>query len=215
MRAQGGPPVVNLATGAPEIESRRSDRDLDEDDDEDEDHADEGEMKMELEKDPITPNYEGFKAHVLRLNPEMGPKNKWLVSRIAHQQEIRYKNLLELRVKHSQAILSRSCSAGLLCVTQNGGVTSVDVKAQASSDQGPLQLVTDFNSDNDSNPGEGALNDETFPQGVPMPPTRNLPAEFECQLCFKAKKFQKPSDWTKHVHEDVQPFTCTYEKCKV
>ncbi len=47
-----------------------------------------------------------------------------------------------------------------------------------------------------------------------MPPTRNLPAEFECQLCFKAKKFQKPSDWTKHVHEDVQPFTCTYDKCK-
>ena len=47
-----------------------------------------------------------------------------------------------------------------------------------------------------------------------MPPIRNLPAEFECQLCFKAKKFQKPSDWTKHVHEDVQPFTCTYDKCK-
>jgi hypothetical protein len=219
MRAQGGPPVVNLATGAPETEDRRperqqhEDRDLDEDDDEDEDQADEGDMDVEIEKDPITPNYEGFKAHVLRLNTDMDPKNKWLVSRIAHQQEIRYKNLLDLRVKHSQAIISRTCSAGLLCVAQNGGATSADGKGQASSD-GPLQLVTDFNSDNDSNPGEGALNDETFPQGVPMPPTRNLPAEFECQLCFKAKKFQKPSDWTKHVHEDVQPFTCTYEKCK-
>jgi hypothetical protein len=220
MRAQGGPPVVNLATGAPEVESRKperqqpEDRDLDEDDDDDEDQADEGEMKMELEKDPITPNYEGFKAHVLRLNPDMDPKNKWLVSRIAHQQEIRYKNLLDLRVKHSQAILSRSCSAGLLCVAQNGGATSAVVKGHGSSDQGPLQLVTDFDSDNDSNHGEGALSDETFPPGVPMPPARNLPAEFECQLCFKSKKFLKPSDWTKHVHEDVQPFTCTYEKCK-
>ncbi|KAE9381523.1 hypothetical protein N431DRAFT_320955 [Stipitochalara longipes BDJ] len=219
MRAQGGPPVVNLATGAPEVEDRRperqqhEDRDLDEDDDDDEDQADEGDMDVEIEKDPIIPNYEGFKAHVLRLNTEMDPKNKWLVSRIAHQQEIRYKNLLDLRVKHSQAILSKTCSAGPFCVAQNGGATSADGKGQASSD-GPLQLVTDFNSDNDSNPGEGALNDETFPQGVPMPPTRNLPAEFECQLCFKAKKFQKPSDWTKHVHEDVQPFTCTYEKCK-
>jgi hypothetical protein len=77
---------------------------------------------------------------------------------------------------------------------------------------GGLQLVTDFSDD--SNPGEGALTTETFPKGVPMPPTRNLPAEFECQLCFKSKKFQKPSDWTKHVHEDVQPFTCTYDKCK-
>jgi hypothetical protein len=76
---------------------------------------------MEIEKDPITPNYEGFKAHVLRLNTDMDPKNKWLVSRIAHQQEIRYKNLLDLRVKHSQAIISKTCSAGLLCVAQNGG----------------------------------------------------------------------------------------------
>jgi hypothetical protein len=213
LRAQGGPPVANLATGAPEAESRGPD--LDEDEDDDDDQADEGDMKMgsELEKDPIVPNYEGFKAHVLRLNPEMDPRNKWLVSRIAHQQEIRYKTLLEIRVKHSQAILSRSCSAGSLCVAQRKD-SSADATGQASSGQGPLQVVTDFQSDDDSNHGEGALNDETFPQGVPMPPTRNLPAEFECQLCFKAKKFQKPSDWTKHVHEDVQPFTCTYDKCK-
>lgn len=220
MRAQGGPPVVSLATGAPEVESRRperqqpDDRDFDEEDDDDDDQGDEGDLKMELEKDPIIPTYEGFKTHVLRLNAEMDPKNKWLVSRIAHQQEIRYKNLLELRVKHSQVILSRNCSAGSFCVAQNAAATPGDVKVQALSDLGPLQVVTDFHSDNDSNPGEGALNDETFPPGVPMPPTRNLPAEFECQLCFKAKKFQKPSDWTKHVHEDVQPFTCTYEKCK-
>jgi hypothetical protein len=40
-----------------------------------------------------------------------------------------------------------------------------------------------------------------------------LPAEFECPICFKTKKFNKPSDWTKHVHEDVQPFTCTFPDC--
>jgi len=33
-------------------------------------------------------------------------------------------------------------------------------------------------------------------------------------LCFRVKKFTKPSDWTKHVHEDVQPFTCTYQNCR-
>jgi hypothetical protein len=32
-------------------------------------------------------------------------------------------------------------------------------------------------------------------------------------LCFKVKKFHKPSDWTKHVHEDVQPFSCTFPNC--
>jgi hypothetical protein len=149
----------------------------------------------------------------------MDPQYKWLVSRIANQQEIRYKNLLEMRVKHSQAIGSRACAAGTHCVALGGRATLLDAKGNPRDSEGNtsmgLQLVTDFDHiSDDSNPGEGALTDETFPQGVPMPPTKNLPAEFECQLCFKAKKFQKPSDWTKHVHEDVQPFTCTYDKCK-
>jgi hypothetical protein len=52
-----------------------------------------------------------------------------------------------------------------------------------------------------------------FPPGVPSPPVPRLPAEFECPICFKVKKINKPSDWTKHVHEDVQPFTCTYPDC--
>ena len=52
-----------------------------------------------------------------------------------------------------------------------------------------------------------------FPPGVPTPPVLRLPAEFECPICFKTKKFTKPSDWTKHVHEDVQPFTCTFPDC--
>lgn len=38
--------------------------------------------------------------------------------------------------------------------------------------------------------------------------------ELECQICFTPRKFIKPSDWTKHVHEDVQPFTCTWDRCR-
>jgi hypothetical protein len=217
-RGQGGPPVANLSSPPIETEVKQPElQDHDEDDDDDDEQGDEGEFKIESEQeaDPIVPNYEGFKAHVRRLNPDMDTRYNWLVSRIAHQQEIRYKNLLDLRVKHSQAINSRTCSAGRHCVAQGGNATLLDAKGDPrDSERNPagLQLVTDFSDD--SNPGEGALTDETFPSGVPMPPTRNLPAEFECQLCFKAKKFQKPSDWTKHVHEDVQPFTCTYDKCK-
>lgn len=224
-RVNGGPPVATLATPQIELELKKPEvknpekrqLELEDEDEEDEDEqGDESDMRVDAEVDPIVPNYEGFKAHVRRLNPEMDTKYNWLVSRIAHQQEIRYKNLLDLRVKHSQAIIARNCSAGPCCLSLGGSVTLTDAKGNPrdSGRKTPgLQLVTDF-SDNDSNPGEGALTDETFPQGVPMPPTRNLPAEFECQLCFKAKKFQKPSDWTKHVHEDVQPFTCTYDKCK-
>lgn len=230
-KGQGGPPVANLAASPPLETNVRPPQQkpkpkpqtqpeiLDQDDDEDEDDeaGDDGDMKIEPEQqsEPIVPNYEGFKAHVRRLNPDMDSRYNWLVSRIAHQQEIRYKNLLDLRVKHSQAIMNRNCGAGRHCVTLGGNATLLDAKGNPRDSEhtsSGLHLQTDFSDD--SNPGEGALTDETFPQGVPMPPTRNLPAEFECQLCFKAKKFQKPSDWTKHVHEDVQPFTCTYDKCK-
>ncbi|KAH6671302.1 hypothetical protein B0J14DRAFT_618621 [Halenospora varia] len=219
-RHQGGPPVPTLASPPVDNEVKQPEpQNGSDDEDDDDEQGDEGDMKMESEEqgDPIVPNYDGFKQHVRRLNPQMDTRYNWLVSRIAHQQEIRYKNLLDLRVKHQQAIANRNCGAGRHCIASGGTATLLDPKGnprEVDSSANNLQLVTDFGSDNDSNPGEGALTEETFPQGVPMPPTRNLPAEFECQLCFKAKKFQKPSDWTKHVHEDVQPFTCTYDKCK-
>jgi hypothetical protein len=187
--------------------------------DEEDDEVDgQGDMTI-ADEVPIVPNYEGVKAHIRRLNPGMDSQYNWLVSRIAHQQEIRYKNLLEMRVKHSQAIGRRECAAGPLCLALGGSTTLLDMNGRQLVDkskaggQGSSRAVSDFSND-DTNPREGALTDETFPRGVPMPPTRNFPAEFECQLCFKAKKFQKPTDWTKHVHEDVAPFTCTYENCK-
>lgn len=63
-------------------------------------------------------------------------------------------------------------------------------------------------------PLKGAIGPEQFPPDIPLPPTPMLPAEIECQLCFMTVKIDKPSDWTKHVHQDVQPFTCTWERCK-
>jgi hypothetical protein len=225
-RGTGGPPVAVPATVLPSTSTtpvkteaqQPKVMDVDEDEDDEDEFGEDEDMKVgaEEETDPIIPNYEGFKAHVRRLNPDMDPRYNWLVSRIAHQQEIRYKNLLELRVKHQKAVALRTCQAGHHCVALGGHATLLDAKGQPrEAEQGlGLQIITDLGNESDSNPGEGALTDETFPQGVPKPATKNLPAEFECQLCFKAKKFQKPSDWTKHVHEDVQPFTCTYDKCK-
>ena len=223
LRAQGGPPAPMPMVSSPPIEAEVKPThqellDQDEDEDEEDEQGDEDNLKTESDDqaEPIMPNYEGFKDHVRRLNPDMDlSRYSWLVSRIAHQQEVRYKHLLELRVRHSQATVNHTCAAGLHCMAAGGRATVFDAKGKPrESDLGSagLQLVTDFSDD--SNPGEGAITDETFPKGVPMPPTRNLPAEFECQLCFRVKKFQKPSDWTKHVHEDVQPFTCTYDKCK-
>ncbi|KAK4129605.1 hypothetical protein N657DRAFT_562323 [Parathielavia appendiculata] len=201
----GGPPVSNL--GNTKVNAAEADDDEDEDDDLYED----GDMKSEAATkfiDDITPNFAGFQQHVLKLNPFLSTTNNYLVDRIAYQQCARYKALLNLRVKHLQAVAARNCSCGSTCIALGGSANVLDSKG----DQRGLDPLS--GSDGDITPLEGAINHDSFPQDIPMPPTSSLPAEFECQLCFVAKKFQKPSDWTKHVHEDVQPFTCTWERCK-
>ncbi|RDW67725.1 hypothetical protein BP6252_09121 [Coleophoma cylindrospora] len=223
-RGAGGPPVPNTSfhvTSAPrpveelDVKPVADLLDQDDDDDDDDEEADEMDYRMKTTEntDPIDPTNEGFKAHIRRLNPTMAPQYSWLISRIAHQQEIRYKNLLTARVKHLQAVHKGGCSSGQHCLTVGGKATLYDVKGKVREQSASLSLMTDIDDD-DPSLGDATLTADSFPVGVPIPPTRSLPAEFECQLCFKSKKFQKPSDWTKHVHEDVQPFTCTYEKCK-
>jgi hypothetical protein len=182
----------------------------DDDEDDEDDLYEDGDMKSEATKliDEIAPNFAGFQQHVLKLNPLLNTTNTYLVDRIAHQQCVRYKALLNLRVKHLQAIGARNCTCGSMCIALGGSANALDSKG----DQRGVDPLS--GSDGDITPLEGAINQDSFPQDIPMPPTSTLPAEFECQLCFTAKKFQKPSDWTKHVHEDVQPFTCTWERCK-
>jgi len=201
-KKNGGPPVGTIATSAITVPAEA------EDDDDDEYDFEDGEMRTTESNnliDSITPNFEGFKSHILRLNPALNP-NSYLVDRIAHQQIIRYKALLNAKVKHMQQ--GARCPCGTLCIALGGSAIPLDQKGEVRHTDG-------FSSpDNDLTPIEGVLTQESFPQDIPMPPTATLPAEIECQLCYQAKKFQKPSDWTKHVHEDVQPFTCTWEKCK-
>jgi hypothetical protein len=221
-RESGGPPVPTLASPPIDHEPIKqqdyvkqqeySDAEGEDEDEIEDEAADDGEAMDFDQATPITPNFNGFTEHVRRLYPDMKPD--YLIDRIAHQQVVRYKALLGWRVKHSGLIANGSCAAGKHCMTLGGAPTLFEPKNQPrdSDIAGSLQIMAD-GSDGDSNP-EGALAPESFPPGVPMPPALTLPAEFECQLCFRVKRFQKPSDWTKHVHEDVQPFTCTYPNCK-
>jgi hypothetical protein len=121
---------------------------------------------------------------------------------------------LQWRVKHSNFIANQNCPTGNHCIALGGHPKILEPKNQHcdSDANGGAQVVADI-SEGDSKP-EGLLAAECFPPGVPMPPVQTLPAEFECQLCFRVKRFAKPSDWTKHVYEDVQPFTCTYPGCE-
>jgi hypothetical protein len=215
----GGPPVAKLPFDSDTRPLDLSDikagdySDADGEDEEEEEPADDGEMMDFDQNTPITPNFVGFQEHVIALYPSI--ERTYLVDRIAHQQVVRYKALLGWRVKHQGSIASQNCPAGHHCIALGGSPTLLEPKNQhrdGDASNAGAQGLADA-SDGDSNL-EGALAAESFPPGVPMPPAQTLPAEFECQLCFRVKKFQKPSDWTKHVHEDVQPFTCTYANCK-
>lgn len=206
----GGPPVAHLANPAANI------GDADDEDDEDEDIYEDQEMRTEAQKmiDEITPNFAGFQQHILKLNPSLATTNTYLVDRIAHQQIVRYKSLLNAKVKHLQVTQNRNCQCGALCMDLGGSPNILDSRGDP---RGLDPLSARFEgSDGDITPleGPGVISPESFPPDIPMPPATILPAEFECQLCFQAKKFQKPSDWTKHVHEDVQPFTCTWDRCR-
>ncbi|PKS10512.1 hypothetical protein jhhlp_002264 [Lomentospora prolificans] len=211
-KKNGGPPVGTIATSTITVPFASTSithpisLDAEEDDDDDLDFED-SEMRIESSGliEMITPTFDGFKSHILRLNPTLSPSS-YLVDRIAQQQVIRYKALLNAKVKHMQQ--GPSCLCGPLCVALGGSARPLDQKGE------PRNHDNLSSPDNDMTPIEGVLTPDSFPQDIPMPPTSTLPAEIECQLCYQAKKFQKPSDWTKHVHEDVQPFTCTWERCR-
>ncbi|KAI0150338.1 hypothetical protein GGR57DRAFT_192191 [Xylariaceae sp. FL1272] len=209
LRGQGGPPVARLARSQPPNE-------LEDDDDDDDEAFDEMDFKVEpCRTDNIEPTFNGFKAHVLRLNPSLdGAENMsgFLVDRIAHQLTIRYKQLLNGKLKHLSHVNKQDCPAGAFCLSLGGTIKYADSR-RCERGIDPLGNRA-ISPDEDTTPLEGGINMESFPTGIPMPPATFLPAEFECQLCFTSKKFNKPSDWTKHVHEDVQPFTCTWDRCR-
>lgn len=206
LKKQGGPPVASLGRPQPAVEQ-------DNDDDDDDEDFDDSDMKTESHRfETIEPNFIGFREHILRMNPGLPSENAWLADRIAHQMIMRYKQLQTAKVKHLKQVKQHNCPSRPMCVALGGSAIPIDGKGGDRSFD-PLSARPD-SSDGDTTPLEGGINSESFPPGIPMPPTMSLPAEFECQLCFSSKKFQKPSDWTKHIHEDVQPFTCTWEKCR-
>lgn len=207
-KKNGGPPVAQLAKPAPAA-------DLDDDEEEDDDMYEEAGLNTQAASnaiDDITPNIAGFRQYALMMNPRLADHNTYLADRIAHQQVIRYKALLNHKVKHLQHISSNSCPCGTMCIALGGSANLLDTKGDGRG-LDPLSNVYD-GSEGDVTPLEGVVTAESFPPDIPMPPASTLPAEFECQLCYQSKKFTKPSDWTKHVHEDVQPFCCTWDRCR-
>ena len=214
----GGPPLPNFSSTSINKDDTTGTADempQDAEGDSEETTDDKG-VKMELnpKKDTIIPTFDGFKINVLDVNPRLPT---YLVERLGHEQLRRYKKLVEFKVKHAQAIQLDKCESGAHCIEKGGLPTYFPAKPVSRE---PALSQTGFGAaengaaeeDEDDVP-DGLVTEAQFPPGVPMPPVKRLPAKFECPLCFSVKKFTKPSDWSKHVHEDLQPFTCTFVNC--
>ncbi|KAK6523416.1 hypothetical protein TWF281_001399 [Arthrobotrys megalospora] len=170
--------------------------------------------QLKIPIDKITPNRAGFAKHCLQLNPQLHPK---LIDRIAIEQVKRFRKLQENFLKHHATVqTSGKCSNDNQCgaIANQGKENNAHIGLLESPNNNASYSMQEYDSDDEDVPStDGRVTATQFPPGVPMPPVNRLPAEFECTLCFKVKKFTKPSDWTKHVHEDVQPFTCTFPDC--
>ena len=211
---QGGPPMPTLATPLKNEETLNSLADV-EDDDEDDAGEEHGvTMDLSVRPDSIVPTLEGFKSHLRELNPRLPP---FMFDRIAQEQLRRFKKLMDFKIKHAQALNMGNCPSGKHCTELGGEPTYLPSRSNGREVELPhagFAVAGLVHSDEDVNAlAEGIVTPAQFPPGVPMPPVKRLPAEFECSLCYKVKKFHKPSDWSKHVHEDVQPFTCTFLAC--
>ncbi|KAL4913153.1 hypothetical protein BDW62DRAFT_169329 [Aspergillus aurantiobrunneus] len=220
MTSHGGPPVPNINYSAQPTEDegvKRVDPDNDAAEDDDDDNDDEKGFVMDF---PIPPNLpvptlEGFRTQILQLNPRLEPA---LVDRFAHEQVRRYKRLIEIKQTHARDVNSGKCKAGKSCLALGGKAKLLPPRASAQDADSHTQFQIPGRGETEEHPealGETTIAIAQFPPGVPHPPpqVQLLPAEFECMVCFHVKKFQKPSDWTKHIYEDVQPFTCTFPDC--
>lgn len=210
----GGPPMPMLASPLAETEATKAHVQPSPAGDDDDDEPEAVTMDLKVRTDPILPTYEGFRTHARQLNPRLAD---YMVERITQEQMRRYKRLLEFKVKHLNAVKNKNCPSGKFCPDLGGEAKQLTPRAGNKDADAPFigfQITAPGSSEDDGEaPPEGTVVSAQFPSGVPLPPVKRLPAEFECPLCFKVKKFYKPSDWTKHVHEDVQPFTCTFPNC--
>ncbi|EAW09016.1 Pfs domain protein [Aspergillus clavatus NRRL 1] len=149
------------------------------------------------------PLLEEFAVSIMLQNPGLEPA---LADRFAKEQVYRFKRLTKAAIDHAEAVINKTCSAGRLCFAQGGEAVMLASSNGLHESEGVLTQSQTTR--------HGALvTPAQFPLDVPMPPVKGLPAEFECPICFKVKRFYNPSHWTEHVYEDIQPFTCTFPDC--
>ncbi|KAL1867607.1 hypothetical protein Plec18167_008607 [Paecilomyces lecythidis] len=219
MATHGGPPVANIRSPTLAAPSRHAETHESIDHENSEKYEPNfsqraATMDFSVRSQPPIPTLDGFRKQIEKLNPRMP---RFLIERLAREQVSRYKGLMEAKTKHSLAVKKKNCNAGNHCFALGGQATMLLPKTNGRDPDTicpQYQIPGNEASDDESNTvPDSIVTSAQFPSGVPLPPVKRLPAEFECTLCFGVKKIMKPSDWTKHVHEDIYPFTCTFPNC--
>jgi hypothetical protein len=132
--------------------------------------------------------------HAIQISPVLDPV---LRDRLVHEQARRSERLDEMKQAHANAILQGKCRSGRYCYVWR---RHVDVYSGYKIGLPPVQ-------------GQSVAEEHLSGTLRPLLSVNMFPVEFECPLCFNVKKIQTPSDWTKHLFEDIQPFICTFSDC--
>lgn len=143
---------------------------------------------VSVEKSFATSEY--FQTYVRELNPNMNPDCDWLVTRIGDQQVNRYLNLLSLQKQHNTAVEAGKCPSGKYCLALGRMIKHFDdekpittAKSSVDTSRPPINSYSNT----------GSSFEESCHWGIPLSPTSKFPAEFECDICFKVKRFDTPS----------------------
>ncbi|KAJ0422969.1 hypothetical protein BJY00DRAFT_310570 [Aspergillus carlsbadensis] len=159
-----------------------------------------------------TPTLSGFTSQISQLNPRLA---RALVERFAIEQVRRYKRLANAQYTHADVAAQGTCRSESFCLAQGGRPMLLP---PSTKDPKAFLIYGAESDDTDiTDPVEPTVTIEAaqFLPGRPLPPkVRRLPARLECQLCFQVKSFHTPANWSKHIIEDLQPYSCTFLECQ-
>ena len=135
--------------------------------------------------------YDTFENEIRAQNPRLP---SFLLKRLAQEQSRRYKRLISFKVDHLKSVQRDGCPSGVLCLKGK----EYDGRPEKTGTMG-FKPSRSEQGEQSGEASELSADLRWLPSEYPMPPTQTLPSEFECPLCFRVKKFSKPSDWAKHV----------------
>ena len=157
----------------------------------------------------IVPTIDGFRSRMRDWNPN---SPQFLCDRLGDEHQRCYTKLMDWNSSHDRRVNDRRCPSGGLCIAL-GGKARLLPSREGSKQSGKPGLLPNLQAYGTTDAERIEVTAAQNLYGIPLPPVSTLPAEVECQLCYKTTRIYKPSDWIKHVYYDLQPYVCTFPQC--